>query len=49
MLPIDSSTQSGESGLGIVVPRASLMFATRPKRVPYMKPHMSVATTAGTA
>ncbi len=49
MLPMDASTRSGDSGSGSVTPKASLMLPTRPKRVPYMKPHISVATTAGTA
>ena len=49
MLPIAASTRSGDSGSGSVTPSASLMLPTRPNRVPYMKPHISVATTAGTA
>ena len=49
MLPIDASTRSGDSGFGSEMSNARLRFPTRPNRVPYMKPHMSVATTAGTA
>lgn len=49
MLPMEARTRDGESGSGRVTPRASLMFPTRPKRVPYMKPQIRLATTAGTA
>ena len=49
MLPMVASTRCGESGSGSDAWRWLLMSATRPNRLPYMKPHISVATTAGTA
>ncbi len=49
MLPMEASTRSAESGSGSDQPKAELKSPTRPYLVPYMKPHIRVATTAGTA
>ena len=49
MLPIEASTQVLLNGLGMLMLKNSLRLPTRPNWVPYMKPHMRVATTAGTA
>ncbi|BBE21298.1 hypothetical protein MN0502_01810 [Arthrobacter sp. MN05-02] len=46
---MEARISSGESGFGRLMPRALLMLPTRPNRVPYMKPHIRLATTAGTA
>ena len=49
MLPIEARIQLRANGVMTSLPSQSLMFAARPKLLPYMKPHMSTATTAGTA
>src|SRR5665647_3296822 len=49
MLPIEASTRPGENRSGRDTPNARSMLPTKPKREPYMKPHIRVATTAGTA